>query len=136
MWNSDKEPFARTLSYVDNDGEINDDRYQEALEAKWDREEEEELSMDELLSRSSIYKKRLTQLAEDLQEDRISIDDFESLRRDASYHYSRKPKDMGTGMYVYMRFNDHELVRGDTFWDCDYGSMEWNGNKWKQKQTS
>jgi hypothetical protein len=122
------------MGYIDNDGEINEDRYQAALEKQWDEEYEElnpqEQSMDELVSRSSIYKKRLDQIGKDLADGRISVDDFDSMRRDASYHYSRKAKDLGTGMYVYLMFSDHELVEGDTFWDCDYGSLTWNGDKW------
>ena len=40
MWNSNGEPFKRSISYIDNDGEIDDDKYQEALEAIWDKEEQ------------------------------------------------------------------------------------------------
>jgi len=81
MWNSDKEPFARTLSYVDDDGEINDDKYQEALEAKWD-------SMENLNTRSNIYKSSLNKIAEKLKSGEIDSNQFDEMRKDAAYEYS------------------------------------------------
>jgi len=81
MWNSDKEPFARTLSYVDDDGEINDDKYQEALEAKWD-------SMENLNTRSNTYKSSLNEIAEKLKSGEIDSNQFDELRKDAAYEYS------------------------------------------------
>jgi len=83
MWNSDKEPFARTLSYVDDDGEINDDKYQEALEAKWD-------SMENLNTRSNTYKSSLNEIAEKLKSGEIDSNQFDELRKDAAYEYSNK----------------------------------------------
>lgn len=44
----------------------------------------------------------------------------------------RAPKHMGTGIYVHQQFEHRkdELVKGDTFFDADYGEMAWNGRKW------
>ena len=46
--------------------------------------------------------------------------------------YTRKPKHVGSGIYVHMQFsNDKDnLVPGDTFNDADYGNMMWDGKKW------
>ncbi len=37
---------------------------------------------------------------------------------------------MGTGIYVHMQFRPEQLVKGDTFFDADYGDMIWNGAEW------
>lgn len=39
---------------------------------------------------------------------------------------------MGTGIYVHQQFSPKQLVKGDTFFDADYGDMKWNGKEWKQ----
>lgn len=44
----------------------------------------------------------------------------------------RKPKYIGTGIFVHSQFQKKQLVKGDTFFDADYGEMIWNGKKWKQ----
>ncbi len=43
----------------------------------------------------------------------------------------RQPKYLGTGIYVFYQFTPEALVKGDTFFDADYGMMRWNGHKWK-----
>jgi len=41
----------------------------------------------------------------------------------------RKPEHRGCGIYVHQQpFSN--LVKGDTFFDADYGPMVWNGKKW------
>ncbi len=45
---------------------------------------------------------------------------------------SRAPKFMGTGIYVHQQFRPKQLVKGDTFFDADYGLVRWTGKKWKQ----
>lgn len=42
----------------------------------------------------------------------------------------RSPKYMGTGIHVHDQFSSSQLVKGDTFFDADWGSMKWNGKKW------
>jgi hypothetical protein len=45
----------------------------------------------------------------------------------------RNPKFLGCGIYVHSQtFND--IVKGDTFWDADFGMMIWNGKSWKSKK--
>lgn len=43
----------------------------------------------------------------------------------------RKPKYVGTGIYVHSQ-PFKKLVKGDTFFDADWGLMKWSGKKWKQ----
>lgn len=45
----------------------------------------------------------------------------------------RKPKFLGTGIHVHNQtFND--IIKGDTFWDADFGMMIWNGKSWESKK--
>ncbi len=44
----------------------------------------------------------------------------------------RSPKYLGTGIYVFYQFTPEALVKGDTFFDADYGMMRWTGKKWKK----
>ena len=125
------------MGYIDNDGEINEDRYQEALEKQWDEEYEElnpEKPMDELLSRSDIFKDRLEYLRKLHTNGKISMEAFEDMRRTAAWHYSREPQTLGTGYMVKDQFSNHELVEGDTYFDGDYGDVTWNGKEWCSMQ--
>jgi hypothetical protein len=42
----------------------------------------------------------------------------------------RKPKFVGTGIHGHQLFNPKDLVKGDTFFDADFGDMIWNGKVW------
>lgn len=46
---------------------------------------------------------------------------------------NRQPQHMGTGIYVHQQFRPGTLVKGDTFWDADYGPCVWTGQKWLQQ---
>jgi|TARA_R110000744_G_C19206183_1_gene545534 hypothetical protein len=46
----------------------------------------------------------------------------------------RKAKQLGSGMYVQMQFNEKDLVKGDKYFDCDYGDVTWNGKEWCSMQ--
>jgi hypothetical protein len=42
----------------------------------------------------------------------------------------RKPEHKGSGIYVHQQiFNS--LVKGDTFFDADFGNVIWNGVEWQ-----
>lgn len=43
---------------------------------------------------------------------------------------TRKPRHLGTGIHVHQQFNKNKLVKGDTFFDADFGEVKWNGEKW------
>lgn len=86
--------------------------------------------MEKLLKRSAIFKDRLDDIKTLFINDQISNEEFDDMKRTAAYNYSREPKSLGSGMYVYMRFRTHELVTGDTFFDSDYGMVTWNGITW------
>jgi len=45
----------------------------------------------------------------------------------------RKAKYLGTGIHIHDQFNKSELVKGDTFFDADYGMMIWTGKQWANK---
>lgn len=45
----------------------------------------------------------------------------------------RKPQHMGTGIHVHQQFQPNQLIKGDTFFDADYGDMVWTGKSWKQQ---
>lgn len=44
----------------------------------------------------------------------------------------REPKQVGSGIHVHQQFTgkEHTLVKGDTFFDADFGDMIWNGKAW------
>lgn len=44
----------------------------------------------------------------------------------------RKPKFVGTGIFMDQQTFGHPLVKGDTCWDADFGYLKWNGKEWKQ----
>lgn len=48
---------------------------------------------------------------------------------------TRAPKYLGTGIHVHQQFDKEDLVKGDTFFDSDYGDMMWNGKRWINHQT-
>lgn len=45
----------------------------------------------------------------------------------------RKPKYRGTGIFVHQQ-SFINLMKGDTFFDADWGLMTWNGKEWKQSK--
>lgn len=45
----------------------------------------------------------------------------------------RKPKFVGSGIYMMMQTFGHPLVKGDTCWDADLGDLIWDGKQWKSK---
>lgn len=46
----------------------------------------------------------------------------------------REAKHLGTGIYVHSQFSPKCLIKGDTFYDADFGNVEWDGNEWQQIQ--
>ena len=44
----------------------------------------------------------------------------------------RKPKFMGSGIFMHQQFNARDLVKGDTCWDADWGELRWSGKEWVQ----
>ena len=42
----------------------------------------------------------------------------------------RKAIHLGFGIHVHSQFTKEQLVKGDTFNDADYGTMQWDGRKW------
>lgn len=45
-------------------------------------------------------------------------------------HQWRAAKSLGSGMYVQMQFDPKDLVKGDTYFDGDYGDVTWSGTHW------